>query len=173
MERLCRRSRGAVIIAAVGLWATAWPIAFQQSIQVERTPNGYRVIYQDPDFDNEWRHYDLPAADQLQGSIETEIDSYTPGLWRYAYTLQNNAASSQQLVSLSFQSAYGTDIVASPFGWDSRENAALFITWMTRDNGIVPGGSLSGWSLVSDNLPVVRQARLRGSSLVEDRKSVV
>ena len=84
----------------------------------------------------------------------------------YEYSPLNSGDSQQNLVSFSVQAAYGTQVLTPPFGWKVSEDRYLFfVSWTsTEPPGLAPGRTVSGWSLVSDNLPVVRQASARGAS---------
>jgi len=144
----------------------------QGSLVIERTATGQRVRFQDPDFDNQWREYEIPAADRVRIATKTVVKSYSQGLWSYEYLIENERDSVQHVVSFRVQAAYGASVLAPPFGWNSTQDALSTVTWSaTEGNEVVPGDSRGGCSIVSDNLPAVRDAEIRGALTTDFRLS--
>jgi hypothetical protein len=140
----------------------------QDSIQVERTPAGYLLRFQDPDFNDEWREFTVPTASSLDVSIETTVTNSGAGHWAYRYALKNRSDSRQGVVSFSLQTAFGSQVSLSPFGWSATSDALSVITWTAaEENSIMPGGTQADWWVDSEHLPLVTEADVRGASSMD------
>ena len=166
-RRRCARLPGLILaalcsLAFFGVHPTNLLAVAEQKILVDQTPNGYRLRYEDPDYDNEWREHVVVSADRLVVHAQTAIRAYDKGRWLYTYGVSNSAESQQSVVSFAIQATYGSE-ANSPFGWDVVKTRNSIFTWKTvQSSGLVPAESGYGWSIVSDSLPVVRQAQVRG-----------
>lgn len=101
---------GAVVVVFTQLTSTAGQ---EGSVRVERTQGGYRVVYQDADFNNEWKELTVHDAGRVSASIVSRIQQESPGRWRYEYSVANLADSGQPLVRWSMQVGSGTEIAGS------------------------------------------------------------
>jgi hypothetical protein len=140
-------------------------------IEVTRVDGGYRVRYQDPDFNNRPMEVFVRDASRLHGAIVGTVSrAGADNTWRYDYEAFNLQDSDQHLASWSMQVQTGSEVAASPVGWKSsidREGISLFTTSATGSDQVPPGSSRRGWSILSDSLPEVKEAAVRGSAQLD------
>jgi len=148
----------------VSIVCHAFAFAQQPNLTVERTTEYYIIRYQDVDYGGVWKEIRLPDASGLSVTVNAAIERYDHSSWRYDYTVMNGAASQQRVVSWSMPVASGTQVLTAQSGW--RGDIAprrLILEWSsTPESEIAPHATVTGWALVSDDLPAVRSITLRG-----------
>jgi hypothetical protein len=156
---------GIAIVGIVLLGVPTYAVEDRQisSISITETQDGHIVRYRDPASDGAWREYFLRDASRLFVDIHSNVTTYA-GHWQYDYSVTNSSSSSQDVEEWSLQAALGSDVFTPPSGWDVTRNGAGEIRWLSVEKfaAIPPGGTMSGWTLVSDALPEVQYARVRG-----------
>jgi hypothetical protein len=138
-----------------------------------RIDHGYRLRYQDPDFDNKWMELAIRDATRLSVKITTAVTRESPSTWRYDYEVTNSTDCDQQAAWWRMQVQTGTQIVLSPPGWESAlstDRLSRLTSIATAVNEIGTGLTATGWSIVSDSLPEAREAEVCGALQIDAKR---
>ena len=141
-----------------------------ERVETVRVDGGYRVRYLDPDFDNKPMELFVRDATRLNVNIATTIREERGLGWRYEFEILNLGDSDQSIVQWAMQVQGGTQILISPTGWQtaiSSDGLSMLTASATRGYEVAPGLSATGFSLLSDSLPEVRQGNVRGSAQLD------
>jgi hypothetical protein len=147
---------GAVICAGQG----------ETQFRVERSGGAYVVKYQDPDFDNRWSELRVPDAGRMRISLVSSIRPSGIGRWEYEYRVINKSDSAQSVLSWNLRVARGTEVLESPVGWRGHVSGNTLLptlSWYATDGFGVPPGGTAKMSVISDSLPDVFEANVRGA----------
>ncbi len=151
------------IAIAVLVLSTAPVLVGQEgTLAVRRISDRFIIRYQDPDHEPPSRELVVPFANSLFAAVTPTIEPLD-GAWRYDYSVTNSSESQQSLVSWSVQVGYGSTALDPSSSWTHELSPLSLLTWTAGPSeGVVPRGTQSGFSVVSDQLPTVRTVAVRG-----------
>jgi len=102
--------------------------------------------------------FTFPSAKEIDISVLSSVQPVT-GKYRYEYEINSLPSSDQMVYQFSLVHQASVESLTAPSGWDvSIEFGPWpYVSWGFSDTtyGIIPGGSMSGYNLVSEGLPTI------------------